>query len=182
MKSCVKIRVSPYFVFIFCVIAYFGHARFVGAAVLAVLCHETGHLLYYSMMGKQVHEVRFDVCGALIRAVPLGRWEEICCAWFGPLTNLVLALLFWQRFTMFAAANLCLGLFNLLPVYPLDGGRLLAGFLPGRVVKFIGSGVCLFLALAFFSLCIVKRWGLWPGLLAAFLLNRVWTLGQKEDN
>jgi Zn-dependent protease len=32
--------------------------------------------------------------------------------------------------------NLVLGLFNLLPILPLDGGRVVAGILPERVARF----------------------------------------------
>jgi Zn-dependent protease len=55
-------------------------------------------------------------------------------------------------------ANLVLGLFNLLPIPPLDGGRIVAGLLPGP------------LALPYVRL---ERWGILIVLFAVFLLPRV---------
>ena len=71
----------------------------------------------------------------------------------GPLSNLLLALLFFllckiilvatelpiiiaQVFLMIAQINICLGVFNLLPIYPLDGSRILGFFLPDRILYF----------------------------------------------
>jgi Zn-dependent protease len=39
-------------------------------------------------------------------------------------------------FLSFMVVNLVLGLFNLLPILPLDGGRVVAGILPERVARF----------------------------------------------
>ncbi len=55
-------------------------------------------------------------------------------------------------------ANLVLGLFNLLPIPPLDGGRILAGLLPPR------------LAAPYMQL---ERWGILLVLLLVFLLPRL---------
>jgi Zn-dependent protease len=55
-------------------------------------------------------------------------------------------------------ANLVLGLFNLLPIPPLDGGRIVAGLLPGS------------LATSFMQL---ERWGILLVLLLVFLLPRL---------
>jgi Zn-dependent protease len=76
------------------------------------------------------------------------RRDWVMCAFWGPLTNILLALLFagvvrllvafrWGLDSVFldfalimVLANLGLALFNLLPIHPLDGSKVLSGILP----------------------------------------------------
>ncbi|MBC7799671.1 MAG: site-2 protease family protein [Gemmatimonadaceae bacterium] len=55
--------------------------------------------------------------------------------------------------TFFILANLVLGLFNLLPIPPLDGGRIVVGLLPERAAmawaKLEGAGILIVLLLVF---------------------------------
>lgn len=79
----------------------------------------------------------------------------------GPFANLVLAILFamlWKQtshtfFLMGVYMNIGLAVFNMLPVPPLDGSRVLASFLPGkwavRYLKWESFGYLLILVLYF---------------------------------
>lgn len=137
--------------------------------LLASLLHELGHLLLARLLGLEVRTLRLGFFGAELDLPGRAhcRWlDEVLLLAAGPAVNLVLAVLCCalpgETAPLFGALNLLLGCFNLLPVFPLDGGGLLqvlaARLLPGAfgltVSDCVGSitrglllGLGLFLAL-----------------------------------
>lgn len=102
------------------------------ALLTAALPHELGHYLVLRHYGGRVAQVRITALGAeMLTAGRLSYGAEWLSTAAGPLVNLLLALLFgllgrlWDGTYLYAGVNLLLGLFNLLPVAPLDGGSLL---------------------------------------------------------
>ena len=73
--------------------------------------------------------------------------DELLAAAAGPAMNLALLLAFSRTLPRFALVNFCLLAYNLLPFYPLDGGRLLRAvlrtLLPLRAAVWAERGVCL---------------------------------------
>lgn len=103
---------------------------------VSALCHETAHILAGKRLGVPIAGVSllpFGVCARLSHPVIKIPSHEILMALAGPLSNLILAALFWVLGQQFpsdlaqygTAANLAMFCLNLLPCLPLDGGRIL---------------------------------------------------------
>ena len=103
--------------------------------VLAVIVHESGHLLVMLRLGYFPKRIKISLFEIDIRDE--GRQqrsarENLLIIFFGPAANFIcflpafLLYLNGAEYCLpFAAANLSVGLFNLLPVMTLDGGQLL---------------------------------------------------------
>ncbi len=96
--------------------------------VVASLLHECGHLLLLWQFGCKPRKIAFELGGiAVIKSgYQLPPTREVLVLAAGSLTNFLLALLFFSHSPTFAAINLLVGGFNLLPLSMLDGGKLLA--------------------------------------------------------
>ena len=93
---------------------------------LAAALHEAGHLAALFWLEIPVRGLELRATGAVIRAPLRGAPREAWALAAGPAMNLLLAPLFWRLWPLFGRCSLALGLWNLLPLAPLDGGRLLA--------------------------------------------------------
>lgn len=105
--------------------------------LLACLLHELGHIAIAAVLGGRVEGMTLSVVGAELRIgydVPLNYGQESMVALSGPAANLLSGVLFtalgWK---LAAVLSLAVGIFNLLPVLPLDGGRVVYGLLANRL-------------------------------------------------
>jgi Zn-dependent protease/predicted transcriptional regulator len=138
----------------------------------SVLIHELAHSLVALKQGIRVSSIRLFIFGGVSQVSsepPSGR-QEFLIAIAGPAASMALALLFGAAFLGLylsgatgsvaavagnvAAANVLLAVFNLIPGFPLDGGRLLRAILWDRwndvtratkVVSQFGNAFAIFL-------------------------------------
>lgn len=98
-------------------------------ALLACALHEFGHWVVIRVLGGRVSALRLSAVGAEMRldpVYPLSYFREAAAALAGPVVNLLTAFAAAHGgHYLFAGVNLCLGVLNLVPAAPLDGGRAL---------------------------------------------------------
>lgn len=103
------------------------------------IIHELGHLLIGMLCGRKVEKIEILAIGCKMKFIPTyedkKEIQEICIALAGPLTNLIMFALFLvipfniEYKEIYIYANILIGIFNLLPIYPLDGGRIFKNIL-----------------------------------------------------
>jgi len=128
---------------------------FVVLLFLCVLLHEFGHIFTARAFGVSTPYVTLLPIGgvAQLERIPEEPWEEFLIAIAGPMVNVVITILLVfiggaslhgyaataidntqiSMIDRLAAVNLFLALFNLIPAFPMDGGRVLRALLASRL-------------------------------------------------
>ncbi len=160
---------------------------------LLVLLHEFGHSLACRQVGGMANQIiLWPLGGVAYVAPPFRPGATLWSIAAGPLVNVVLVPVFmalgyaaessglyitqpslFAFLQTMAMINLGLLIFNMLPIYPLDGGQILRSLLwfwlgPARSLRvatsigFVGAAALVALALTYKSF--------WLGIMAAFML------------
>lgn len=112
---------------------------------VAVLLHELSHSILSRRSGVDVKGIILFIFGgvSLLEEIPKEPKKEIMIALAGPLMSLAIAAVSFgiyllgipivsEFFMVFAYFNAILAIFNLIPAFPLDGGRILRGLMARR--------------------------------------------------
>ena len=130
------VRVSAGFWLLLAAAVMIAPPSLTAAVLLAAALHEGGHLAALRFFRVPVEGLRLGAFGAVLHAPGARRLSygrELLVTLAGPAANLLLApplaalsaRFAWEWGFLFAGANVLLGVYNLLPVPPLDGGRAL---------------------------------------------------------
>ena len=165
------------------------------ALFLIVLTHEYGHALACRQVGGRANQIVLWPLGGVAYVDPPQRagatlWSIAA----GPLVNVaLLPLLFafssitrvWQQSSpnlyRFADAilfiDIVLFVFNVLPIYPLDGGQILRSllwFVIGRARSLTAATVLGFVGIAGLGFFALRSGSVWLGIMAVFLVMNCW--------
>ena len=105
----------------------------------SIVLHELGHSLTARCFGYETRDITLTVIGgcASLERMPRKAWQEFLVSAAGPLVSFALGVAFYVVSSFLPAGNMLgdvlwygghinivLGLFNLLPGFPMDGGRI----------------------------------------------------------
>ena len=120
-----RVEVTAGALLVWALLCYLDSGGLVPLALAACALHELGHYAAIRLLGGRVTRLRITCVGAemaLSARRPLGPGRELAAALAGPAVNLLCDRL-GEGWYCWAGLHLALGLFNLLPAAPLDGGR-----------------------------------------------------------
>lgn len=164
---------------------------------LIVLMHEFGHALACKQVGGQANQIVLWPLGGVAYVAPPQRpgamlWSIAA----GPLVNVVLLSasaillliggvsglsnqlpLFWDYIGIVAYINLILLKFNLLPIFPLDGGQILRSLLWfkfGKARSMMIATIIGFIGIAALIPYVITQNNSWYYILAAFIAFNCW--------
>jgi len=168
---------------------------------ISVIAHEFGHSLTARAFGYRTTDITISLLGGCASLISLPRkaWQELLTAIAGPAVSFVLSvigfagLIFlqtdnaWLRFAFWYLAwmNLMLGAFNLLPGFPMDGGRIfrsvLRAFMSRPKATFVAMwvGRVFAILLGLTGLHAMFTGGGW-GFIRVLIAYMIWTEGYRE--
>ena len=162
-----KLRISPGI----CILGALGMlvlpVQWVTGILMAALVHELSHTATVMLCGGKIHAISLGSGGSRIEAGMLSPGRAVFCALAGPLGSFTM-LIFSESFPEAACCGLVQGLYNLLPIYPLDGGRILRFLLPEPACRaievfflIVGTGLSLWIGVFYLVLGYISAISLW---------------------
>lgn len=170
-----KFRILKSFWLLLAFSLFIRQAYIFGLYTLSVLIHESAHYFVAKKCGYKCNCIAVSAFGAVLYGEfdSVDNRDGVKIALAGPAANAVCALVFvalWWMFPAlyvfsqpFVAANVSLCLINLLPAYPLDGGRVFVSLLSAKTdyAKALKVSKILSVALSgalflFFCVCVLR--------------------------
>lgn len=174
-----RIEIKPEFFFLVAVFLLLLPFKWILSWLIAAFFHELCHYLALKLCRIQICSITVGISGAAIETDAMPAYKETISALAGPVGGLCLLFLV-RLIPSVAICALFQSLYNLLPIFPLDGGRVLrccfaSLFGSERGVRFsriLERGVVSFILIFAVVLSLTHRLGIVPIVCAVILLLR----------
>ena len=176
LRNRVSVHISSFAFLIGALLILVLPVKWLVAAMLAAVWHEMCHCMAVQISGGQIHRISIGVTGAVMQSEILDTVTGLLCILAGPFGGaLPIFLIHW--FPRLAICAMVYSLYNLLPIYPLDGGRALQSLaqivcLPKWILKMVEQGVVVFIFCFSLYASLVLKLGLFPLLISVIVLMR----------
>ncbi len=129
-----KIKFNPIYVIFIFFCLYFGYFKEIVLYSIVLILHEFAHIVVGKILGYDFNEIKLNLYGAMVKSEnSFKEKDEILISLAGPIFNIIFALILVGLWWVFPSlynntcilfqANVAMAIFNLLPLYPLDAGR-----------------------------------------------------------
>ena len=161
------ISISPRLLLLFPAVLLIMPFPWILAVLCSILIHELCHITAARLLGKRIFLVSVSTSGAEIQTDMMNDMEEMIVSLSGP-ASCLLTLLLARCFPRLAVCSVIHAIYNLLPLYPLDGGRafrcitrlLLPRKAADKITSVVEIGCILIISLVFFCMAVFLRMGI----------------------
>lgn len=148
----IKITVSFTFFALIILLVIFNKNDFLYFTCFFAIIHELGHLFFLNKFGVKICELKISLFGANIKTESFKKIsikKDVIVLLSGPLVNLIFsAVLYFVNLIIknvdlsnLILINLGLGIFNLLPFYNFDGGKIIEILLKSKLNEKISETI-----------------------------------------
>lgn len=143
----IKFIVHPLFILFLFVFIYQGLFNVLIAYLITIILHEFAHYLVANKLGYRLNKFTLMPHGISLSGQNMlfSPKDEVVIALAGPICNLCVAIIgvaMWWLFPVtyvytdvFVFANFWTGLLNLMPIFPMDGGRVALALLGKKITR-----------------------------------------------
>ena len=193
-----KITIEPLAIVCIFLFIYFGWIEEILFYIIALVMHEYAHYFVARKLGYNLSNIKFSPFGAVLNGCNnfFKKKDEIVIALAGPLINLAMGMVIvaiWWIFPetysityFFALANFSLFICNMMPLFPLDAGRIVLVLIKDikrseKIYKLykVNSVIIGILLIVLFVISAFERLNLSLLFMSILLISSIWSMDKQ---
>ncbi|WP_125152599.1 M50 family metallopeptidase [Clostridium rectalis] len=153
------VRVNKYFIPYIVILIFIGIREKIAISFLVVFLHEIVHYITARFLGFGGFDLEILPVGAVLKLKDIDEAspkEDIIIAASAPLFNIIFGILFYKLYHIYNVeiyhvlfqCNMIIGVFNLVPAYPLDGGRILRDIIRCKTIFKVANNITIYISIS----------------------------------